>query len=599
MQVSKGIRTRALLVAAMALVIATVTLSSLLLVRHRLRDQVTTNFSRDLAHSVRTFQDLQGQRLQALDRESALIADEPRLKALMTTYDAATIQNEAGEFWKLSGNDLFALADMRGRVVAAYMKGPQGGADLSDELHAIVASPEILYLISGTRLFACSVRPLYFGSASSGSLLGYVISGFSIDHSAVEEMSRATMVNATFVSRGHILASTLASPLQASGVFGGSASRHAAVSMDVGGEKYLALTVDLTANASAPLQLIVLKSLDEADRSIRQIDHLVLIAGLLAMVLGTVLMFALSHAVTQPLEELAAGVRAFGLGDSTHLLPLRGTREVLQLSSSFSRMRLEIQQSHRALLESERLATIGRMASSVSHDLRHYLAAVYANAEFLALAQLSEAERTEILSDIRNAVYGTTELIDSMLIFSRTGKAIRRSPEMMATLLERAVALVRKHPDAGIVSFSVQCGRPAETLVVVEAKQIERAIYNVLLNACQATRAPGEAPRLTATIKVEQTQIALDVTDNGTGVPQEIRNSLFEPFVSQGKQKGSGLGLTLAHCIAAEHGGYLALVSTRPGETIFRMSVARGSARDGAAVTETAGAEVRGEATLF
>src|SRR6185437_7124008 len=147
---------------------------------------------------------------------------------------------------------------------------------------------------------------------------------------------------------------------------------------------YLAVTKDLSTSASAPLQLIVLKSFARAERSIRQIDHLVLMAGFLAMILGTLLMLALSRLVTHPLEELAAGVHAFGTGDSTHRLPHRGTREGKELSESFASMRNEIQQAHRALLESERLATIGRMASSVSHDLRHYLAAVYANAEFLA-----------------------------------------------------------------------------------------------------------------------------------------------------------------------------------------------------------------------
>jgi nitrogen-specific signal transduction histidine kinase len=65
------------------------------------------------------------------------------------------------------------------------------------------------------------------------------------------------------------------------------------------------------------------------------------------------------------------------------------------------------------------------------------------------------------------------------------------------------------------------------------------------------------------------------VIDNGPGVPEGVRNSLFEPFVSEGKQKGTGLGLTLAQCIANEHGGDVVVVSSRPGETIFQMKLAR------------------------
>ncbi|MGD0366872.1 MAG: ATP-binding protein [Acidobacteriaceae bacterium] len=598
MQGSKGVRTRVLLIAAMALVIATATLASLLLIRHRLLNEVTDGFSRDLQRSVGIAQDLQAQRLNGLDRENALLADLPSLKALMTTHDVRTIQNGAVEFRNVSGNDLFALADAEGQVVAAYTNTSfHADAQLASQLEPVLASPNMLYLISGDRLFACSVRPLYFGSEASGALLGYVISGFAIDRSLVERISRATMVQASFVSGGRALASTIAPPAQ-DWLVKSVPGSHGSVtsSLTLGGERYLAITVDLTSRSSAPLQLIVLKSFAEADNSIRQIDHLILIAGLLAMLLGTLLMLALSHAVTRPLELLAAGVRAFGSGDSAHLLPHRGTREVLDLSTSFSRMRQEIQQTNNALLEAERLATIGRMASSVSHDLRHYLAAVYANAEFLASARLSESERADVLGDIRSAVFGTTELLESMLTFGRTGSAVRRAPEMMATLLERAIDLAGKHPDAANVALVARYGFPGTTLAVVDAQQIERAVYNILLNACQSRSSSPAVIHVTATLEVQEDHIVLEVKDDGAGVPDDIRSSLFEPFVSQGKQKGSGLGLTLAHCIAAEHGGYLVLVSSRPGETVFRMCIARGLAPEESVFPESSTPEVANEA---
>jgi nitrogen-specific signal transduction histidine kinase len=96
------------------------------------------------------------------------------------------------------------------------------------------------------------------------------------------------------------------------------------------------------------------------------------------------------------------------------------------------------------------------------------------------------------------------------------------------------------------------------------------------LNACQTSHSGGEPPRVAVNLDVRPAEIILGVSDNGDGIPESIRNTLFEPFVSEGKQKGSGLGLTLAQCIAAEHGGNVILVGSRPGETIFRMSIARG-----------------------
>jgi len=145
----------------------------------------------------------------------------------------------------------------------------------------------------------------------------------------------------------------------------------------------------------------------------------------------------------------------------------------------------------------------------------------------------------------------------------------------MATLLERATALVRAHPDADGVTLTTNYGEPTETAVVVDGKQIERAISNLLLNACQSVRAMGVSARVVAALETQERQIIVSVIDNGPGVPEKILKILFEPFVSEGKQKGTGLGLTLAHCIAVEHGGEVVLLSSRPGETIFQMKVAR------------------------
>jgi signal transduction histidine kinase len=576
---NKGLRTRMLLVAAMALIIAGATFGSLLIVRHQLEKEVTQDLGRDLAHSVATFQNLQTQRLNALERENALMADLPSLKALMTTSDRPTIEDAGVRFWKVSDSDLFALADNQGHVVAAYAKGLHSGGRLAGDVGHLFDRPAPRYLVSSDQLYACSVLPLYSGTEEDGVLLGYVISGFQIGPELLRQISQATAVEAAFLSNGQSLASTLDDETLRQMVRTSVPLEHdldAPVSIRLGNERYISATRNLTASASAPLQLVVLKSFAPAEASLRQIDRLVLFAGFLALILGTLLMVWLSNVVTRPLENLATGVQAFGLGDSSHLLPSDGTREVRELSLAFARMRDEIMRTNQALLEAERLATIGRMASSVSHDLRHYLASVYANSEFLASSPLSEQERIEILSDIRTAVHGTTELIESMLIFSRTGAGIRRSHELVAALLDRATTLLRAHPDAaGVQLVATHCD-PADTAALVDGKQVERAIYNLLLNACQSARTGQHEPKVEARLAVQDGIIIIEVQDNGPGVPEGIRTSLFQPFVSEGKQKGSGLGLTLAQSIAAEHGGEVILVETSPGDTIFRMTLARG-----------------------
>jgi signal transduction histidine kinase len=569
-----GIRTRVLLLTSLVLIIAGTTASSLLIVRSRLQHHVQEVLAADLQHSVETFQDIEAHRRSALDQESSLLASLPSLKALMTTSDPRTITDDAVDFWKTSGNDLFALADANSRILSANAEDVPNTERLKHDLQAVIDDPSSHYLLSGGRLYEYSVRPLYFGSAATGTLLGYVVSGYAVDHRLLQEVGRGAGAEAAFIAGSDIVASTLPKekrkPLQG---MVASLRQNSAEIMSIGSERYLASIRDVTNGAVAPLRLVVMKSFDEADRTEREINRLVFLASLLAIVVGSLLMLLLARMVTRPLELLATGVRAFGEGDPKHLLPSAGTQEVRYLSRVFSEMRDEIQKKNRALVESERLATIGRMASSVSHDLRHYLAAVYANAEFLASPMLPANERAELFDEIRLAVNGTTDMLDSLLIFGRTGTALQRVETSMTALATRAVALVRTHPDAEGVTVRVKPG--ADVTAAMDAKQMERAVYNLLLNACQSARHSSDRREVSVSVDGDETTASVTITDSGLGVAEGIRENLFDPFVSLGKQKGTGLGLTLAWSVAREHNGSVQVVSSRPGEAVFRLTVSR------------------------
>jgi signal transduction histidine kinase len=572
----RGIRTRVLLIAALFAVTTTVTGGSLLIIRSRIHQHVSQELSDDLTHSLATLQSLQQQRREALIHESALLADLSDLKALMTTHDERTIQDGATLFWKDSGSDLFALVDPSGQVLTVYTQGKPPSPALQQELQEAMGLSGEHYLIADGRLFDFSVRPLYFGDKSHGTLLGYVVSGYVIDRNVVNLISRASGNEVTFLAGAEIMASTLPPQLQQQllgnyQTLASAGGRNQEISL--GREQFLGTEADLSAEATHPLRLVVLKSFAQANRVVHDTNRLVLLLGITAVLLGSLLMLVLSGFVTQPLEMLAQGVRAFGFGDHSRVLPSDGTREVRELSAAFARMRNEIINTNRALLESEKLVTIGRMASSVSHDLRHYLAAVYANAEFLSSAHLSEQERREFFADIHIAVHGATELLESLLIFSKTGAVYHRERNSLLRIVERCVALLRAHPEAEGVTIRVECADPSGGYALVDAKQMQRAIYNLLLNACQsAHKAEGTREVLVSIATAEKT-ITLTITDSGAGVAEHIRNSLFEPFVSDGKHSGTGLGLTLANSVAKEHGGAVTLLSTQPGETIFRLSL--------------------------
>ena len=249
-------------------------------------------------------------------------------------------------------------------------------------------------------------------------------------------------------------------------------------------------------------------------------------------------------------------------------------------------MRDRLRTARQELLEAERLATIGRMSSSISHDLRHSLSAVYANAEFLESSSLASAERAELLGEIRSAVQGMTDLIDSLLLFSRTGQSLQLSRESLPQLIEHAVSLVKKHPDTHLVSISFVPPQVSAGESLIDARKIERALYNMLLNACQAALQSAQMPKVVVTMTETDFRSQIAITDNGPGVPSSIRARLFEPFVSAGKQNGIGLGLALALRIAQEHGGTVSLHESQPGSTIFHLILARNAPADTALAEE-------------
>jgi signal transduction histidine kinase len=227
------------------------------------------------------------------------------------------------------------------------------------------------------------------------------------------------------------------------------------------------------------------------------------------------------------------------------------------------------------LLDSERLATIGRMASSISHDLRHYLSAMYANAEFMSDGSISQPEREELMQEVQTAVQGMTDLLESLLLFTQTGRALHPEFESIALMMQRAVSMVRSHPSSRDVKITLSGLSSLEAWV--DSKKLGRAVYNLLLNACQAAKRGKGPPEVTLSLLEDVRSIGIKIADNGPGVPAPLRQKIFLPFVSEGRESGIGLGLTLAQQIAQEHGGGISLDEAGGDVTGFTINLPKAS----------------------
>jgi signal transduction histidine kinase len=279
--------------------------------------------------------------------------------------------------------------------------------------------------------------------------------------------------------------------------------------------------------------------------------------------------FLISYTFTRPLASLVEGVRALEHGDFHHPLDPRGSDEVAELTSAFDRMRSSLLKTQQALLESEQLATIGRMASSISHDLRHALAAVVANSEFLCDGRLTSTQREELYQEVRTGVNQMTDLIDSLLEFARTRESLNPTYASVVETVRRATQAVRLHPRHQ--GTRIEINSNGQITAWFDARKLERALYNLLLNACEA--APSVEGRVQVTIGRNNSEVTIDVADNGPGIAEPIREKLFHPFISFGKENGTGLGLTVVQKIVQDHGGQVFMERTPDARTVFRITI--------------------------
>lgn len=313
------------------------------------------------------------------------------------------------------------------------------------------------------------------------------------------------------------------------------------------------------------------------------------LAGFMGMAVVLVSLFSVVFiwvVVYRPVKALIAGTRRVAGGDLSYRLPVGSDDELGDLASSFNRMTQEVSnvqseieervrrkaeelgRAHKSLLANEKLASIGKLAATVAHEVNNPLFGIltYARLTLKELGKGDQGNREEMreqLQVIERESKRCGEIMRNLLTFSRQAPSHPDFQDIGA-LIERAVVLVRHKAELQQIELRTQVAADLPQ-VYCDAGQVQQVILVLLVNATEAMPRGGLL-EVTADLVPDSETVRVRVRDTGGGIPAEVQSKIFEPFfTTKEDQQRTGLGLAVARGIVEQHGGEITVEST-PGE---------------------------------
>jgi len=282
----------------------------------------------------------------------------------------------------------------------------------------------------------------------------------------------------------------------------------------------------------------------------------------------------LARRISRPLKEMVEVTRQVAEGDLSVEVPVAGKDEVSELAQSFNQMIRDLSQAQEQLVRSHRLAAIGQLAGSVSHELRNPLSVLRSSAYYLR-TRLSDADAkvTKHLNIIEQEVANSDKIITDLLDFSRT-----KPPTLQQTYLNYVIedTLTRVEvPQAVTVKLELADGLPP---LWADTFQLEQVLVNLVSNAIQAM--PQGGALTVRTDRLDDT-FRTTVSDTGTGIRPDDLEHIFEPLFTT-KARGIGLGLAVCKTLIENHGGSITVESVVGKGTTFTVNLPLGARPAGA-----------------
>jgi two-component system NtrC family sensor kinase len=336
---------------------------------------------------------------------------------------------------------------------------------------------------------------------------------------------------------------------------------------------------------------------------------------ILILVIGVVAAVVLRGVVLRPVLKLNDGTRRIADGDLETRVEVRGRHELAQLATAFNKMAgdlnaarreltvwsqnledkvvektEELSRAQRQVLHMEKMASLGKLAATVAHELNNPLSGVLTYAR-LVRRELTDQPLAAELRDELSRYLGLIErecsrcgsIVQSLLLFARRSGA-ELAPTDLNEVVERSLMLVRHHLE--ISGIRLNCERlSGDSTILADAGQLQQALVALLVNAVEAMQGNrGEDAKLSVRLKGTDQEVQIEVADTGVGIPPEVLPQIFEPFYSTKEvENGVGLGLSVVYGIVDRHGGRIDVQSQVGQGTVFRVRLPRRAAvKDGA-----------------
>lgn len=295
--------------------------------------------------------------------------------------------------------------------------------------------------------------------------------------------------------------------------------------------------------------------------------------------------FAVARHITVPVRDLLHGTRRIMEGDLKHRVEARAHDEIGELADSFNAMvqtlkeykdriddysrsleekvRLrteELKKAQESLLQSEKLASIGLLASGVAHELNNPLTSILMNINLLMEEVRDQDNIHTELKRISDDTLRCRRIIDDLRDFSRRHELDIRSSNLN-DVVGSTLGLIKHELELHGIALQQDFSSDLP-LISFDPDRMRQVLMNVFVNAIQAMPRGGS---LTVKTALREGLVEIAVQDTGSGIPREIRSKIFDPFFTT-KEAGTGLGLSIVYRIMQEHGGRIEVESRTAGE---------------------------------